>query len=191
MAFFTAMLFVEPFPDPYKYVHSERQRRQTIYYWCAKLYSILIPFSTVSAVSHYVLFALGEMPWPGKEDLQELWFHVGIAVLVFAWLHFLLCTSKQWMYSPSRFILRRGLRFFEIEVGQSGVHLMLWLYLGWVTMCRMLSGRWAYNVLNQVQKDATSAMALMQYAAAVVSLHGLGLIAWRLSLAVAPAINTK
>eukprot|EP00961_Rhodomonas_salina_P210955 2848763-Rhodomonas_salina.1 len=186
--FLWAMLFVEPFPDPYRYVHVERQRRESVYRWCARFYAIYIPFSAVATASHCVLFSAGESSWPDTEDIDELWFHFGAGA--FAWFHFLVYSPKQWMYSPSRFIMRRGIHVLGIEVGQSGVHAALWGYIVWVSICRLFSGRWAYSVLNSFQKDSTSAMALLQYVGAVAALQAVGWGAWRFAAAVGPAIKT-
>ena len=72
----SAMLFVEPFPNPSRYVHSERQRRESIYHWCARINGIVVPLSAVVALTHCVLLADGELAWPDKEDFVGIWFYV-------------------------------------------------------------------------------------------------------------------
>jgi len=178
-----ATLLVQP--HPIKYNHLMHRRRERIYAGTARLGSLMIPFSSVVAVTAAVLSLHDSRVsvQHRREFLPDHWGDYGVAAQAWGLLFF--SRPRHWMCGASRF-LRKRQAVLELDIGDSGVHAAVWAYIAWACICQMVGGRWAYPALQMSARSTTGAGFALQVSSVAAGLQSVAWIAWRMALAVAP-----
>ena len=171
-----AALAIEPAPKTYnmrRHVHREKT-----YLWAAALSGSAVIFCTVVMACQSLLLALGEDKFARQHVIPDMWLDFGVPGA--AWLVLLLKRERHWMGAASRFILRKALLWpTKWECGHTYAHCLLWCYLLWTLVCRLLGGRWVYRVVAAAEARTPAPVFWLLYAVVAVALHAALWLVWR------------
>ena len=177
-----AILTVEPFPI--RYSVRVQNRRDDIYRQCASLFARTITFSAFSILFYSLL------SWFDSSFRSQSGSIVSnIKVLICSWICLLFQRPRHWMCAPGRFLVREA-RFFELQVGQSGIHRLVSWYMFALVLYRLYIRRWPFQTLDLYESGDTKIMFLGQVIALYITMQILGWTAWRVGCLAARAVGS-